>query len=90
VTIYIDETQYDIGLKNLYGWFHIITDGELEELHEFAIRLGLKRNWFQNKPKRPHYDAYKTKRKIAIDLGAIEITTIEQIKILRNKYGDRI
>ena len=88
MTIYIDETQYDIGLKGLYGWFHIITDGELEELHEFANKLGLKKSWFQNKPKRPHYDAHKTKRDKAIDLGAKEITTMEQIIILRSKHDN--
>ena len=28
-------------------WCHMATDGELEELHAFAARLGLRRAWFQ-------------------------------------------
>ena len=28
----------------------------MEELHEFANRVGLKRSWFQDKPNFPHYD----------------------------------
>lgn len=38
------------------------TDGQhlaadtLDELHEFAKKIGLKRDWFQDHPKHPHYD----------------------------------
>lgn len=28
----------------------------VDELHEFAQIIGLKRNWFQEKPNKPHYD----------------------------------
>jgi hypothetical protein len=34
---------------------HIVADTE-EELHEFAKRIGLKREWFQDHPEHPHYD----------------------------------
>lgn len=51
---------------------HLIAD-TLNELHEFAERLGLKRNWFQNK-RVPHYDLTKNKRYQAVRLGAKEIT----------------
>lgn len=34
---------------------HLVTDGELKELHMFALLLGLKPEWFQDK-RLPHYD----------------------------------
>jgi hypothetical protein len=35
---------------------HLITDGPIDELHDFAQGIGLKREWFQDKPGHPHYD----------------------------------
>jgi len=45
--------------------------GSLEELHNFAASLGLKREYFQN-TRIPHYDLTKGKRMLAIRLGAKE------------------
>lgn len=49
---------------------HMVSTQSLDELHEFAKGIGLKRAWFQNK-KIPHYDL-TTRRKIqqAMDAGA--------------------
>ncbi len=58
-------------------WCHLTADS-LTELHEFADRLNLKREWFQNHKLIPHYDITKSKRAIAIKLGAIAITTEER------------
>ena len=46
-----------------------------EELHEFAARLGLRREWFQAKPGRPendHYDLTFRGRERALALGAMD------------------
>lgn len=51
-------------------WCHLTADTE-EELHEFAERVGLRREWFQPKP-RPHYDLTPEKRLQAVRLGAVE------------------
>jgi hypothetical protein len=51
-----------------------------QALHEFAARLGLKREWFQSRPGRPdrdHYDLTRAKRTEAIALGAIPETVRE-------------
>ena len=50
----------------------MMSDTSLEELHEFAQRLGLKRSWFQQ-GSAPHYDLSKTKRRKAVELGATEL-----------------
>jgi len=64
--------------KQLYC--HMATDGDIQELHEMASRLGLKRSWFQNKPGHPHYDLGPAKRSLAVKLGAIEVTSAELVK----------
>ncbi len=52
---------------------HLMAD-TLEELHDFAARLGLKREWFQSSPPHSvnHYDLTRTKRIRAVQLGAIQ------------------
>jgi Protein of unknown function (DUF4031) len=51
-------------------WCHLVADS-LDELHEFAARLGLKRAWFQNKASYPHYDVTTSVRERALALGAL-------------------
>ena len=40
------------------------------ELHAMAKRLGLRREWFQQHPRLPHYDIVPSKRTLALSLGA--------------------
>ena len=60
-------------LVDVFG--HMVATESEEELHEFAKKLGLKREWFQQ-PKKPlmrhaHYDlTRKTKIGQALDAGA--------------------
>ena len=77
MTIYVDKPQLRSGRFN--GYCHMMTDGDLKELHEFAvkIRVGL---YFQNKPRYPHYDLSRTKRRLAVSLGAVEITPEEMVR----------
>lgn len=44
----------------------------IEELHEMADKLELRREWFQDHPRHPHYDLSKSKRAQALKLGAVE------------------
>jgi hypothetical protein len=49
---------------------HLITTGNQEELHQFAIEIGLKREWYQEH-KHPHYDILNRKiRANALRSGA--------------------
>lgn len=61
------------------GWSHMISD-DIEELHDFATKIGIGRHYFENKKgkNRPHYDV-RTKRfyKKCVDAGAIEVTRKE-------------
>lgn len=71
MAVYVDK------LRN-WGWkygasCHMITDGQNEELHEFALKIGLKRAWFQATESGPHYDLTSRKRALAVKMGAIEL-----------------
>jgi hypothetical protein len=52
---------------------HLIAD-TLDELHAMADRVGVAREHFQNRRAGPHYDISKSRRLLAIDAGAVEIT----------------
>lgn len=62
-------------------WCHMVSDTSAEELHEFAARLGLKREWSQERPKSSahHYDLTPAKRLRAIELGAQEVPSRELV-----------
>lgn len=73
--IYVDEIHNIpcvLGLAKRYGnsWSHLWSDSEIEELHLFAEKIGLKRKYFQSKPFFPHYDVIPKKRKLALKYGA--------------------
>lgn len=62
-------------------------DGDLEALHAFAEELGLKRAWFQDHPRLPHYDLTAGKRKQALKLGAVEISKAEMCVLFMRRKG---
>lgn len=63
---------------------HMMAD-TLEELHEMADKLGLKREWLHEHPRMPHYDICKSNRAKAIKLGAVEESTKDLIRRLKSK-----
>ena len=69
-----------------YGWrhgpsCHLIADS-VEELMEFAVAMGLRREWFQPKST-PHFDLTADGRAKAVAQGAIELTNRELIAKIR-------
>jgi hypothetical protein len=53
------------------GSCHLYAD-TLDELHAMAVMIGMRREWFQDKPGFPHYDLTPAKRERAVRMGAIE------------------
>lgn len=92
MTIYVDQlvayTQPATSGGRYFGngksSCHLATDGDLEELHQFAESIGLRRAWFQNRSL-PHYDLTPTKRAMAVRNGAKEVTTRELIAAVRGE-----
>ena len=70
-------------------WCHLVAD-DLEELHSFAAKTGLKREWFQNHRIQPHYDITASKRVIALKMGAKELTTKEMAERIAKLIKTRI
>ena len=69
------------GKQWCHLWFADATPESLQELHEVARAIGLKRSYFQNHNKWfPHYDLVPSKRKLAIQRGAIEKNLPEWIE----------
>ncbi len=63
---------------------HLISDESITELHKFAAKIGMKREWFQDKPRYPHYDmtvSWRARR--AIQAGAQLVTEREIVFGLR-------
>lgn len=88
MAIYVDELRNyrDLIGRGLPGvWCHMVTDGDLEELHTFAMLLGIHPGRFQNHPRHPHYDLLPTSRALAVALGAVEVTTRELARIVHQK-----
>jgi Protein of unknown function (DUF4031) len=86
MAIYVDEPRWRWRGKL---WCHMAADS-LDELHTFAQRLGLRRDWFQGPPTAsfPHYDLTETKRQAALRLGAIDAddeVILRKVKGLRDE-----
>lgn len=64
--------------RNGDRWCHMTADSE-RELHDFAARLGLRREWYQVGGRKvwhwylSHYDLVPSKRALAVRLGAQEV-----------------
>jgi len=74
------------------GWAHL-TASSIEELHEFAKKIGLKREWFQGEGRnkfRPHYDVKRGMVSKAVSAGAIKVTRRELSKFLKLTYPERV
>ena len=82
MTIYVDPLLY--YSEKPFGrnyWCHMTTDGQIEELHQFAGNIGLRQRWFQNHPRVPHYDLTSNKRNEAISRGAIVLSHEKFVQI---------
>jgi hypothetical protein len=79
MTVYVDDIQ-PYGRSATWKHnesCHMTCDGPFSELHDLAQAIGLKIAWFQCHAPRPdmwHYDLTVSKRRLAIQHGAIEIT----------------
>lgn len=56
-----------------------MASADLEALHKMADIIGVSRKHFQDDPHVPHYDICKSKKKLAIKSGAIEIDDRDMI-----------
>ena len=67
-------------------WCHMVTDSSPEELHDFARRLGLRRERFQQHERLPHYDLRPEMREKALALGAEAVGSKELFRRGREAF----
>lgn len=79
MSVYLDDAR--LGFRRM-TMSHLMAD-TLEELHAFADRLGLKREWFQG----DHYDLAESKRAKALKLGAIAVTQRQMVEVRKKLEG---
>ena len=73
MSVYVDHAFAVGDWGRWSGGGHMQAD-TLDELHAFAARIGMRREWFQAKPGRPendHYDLTRVSRELAIAMGAV-------------------
>jgi hypothetical protein len=72
MTVYVDDMRARFGRMVMC---HMLADTDAE-LHEMAGRIGVARRWWQDPQKTSgsHYDIALSKRALAVDAGAVEIT----------------
>ena len=74
-----------------YGWrhgpsCHLIADS-VEELIEFAVSMGMRREWYQPRSS-PHFDLTADGRRLAVENGAVELDNrafVRKLRELRDK-----
>ncbi len=76
MTVYVDNMRAPYGRLIMC---HLLSDTSDEELHAMADAIGVSRRWWQRPPKvsTSHYDICLSKRALAVEAGAIEITLRE-------------
>ena len=78
MSVYVDKTSNAFRRMKMC---HMVAD-TLDELHDMAERIGMKREWFQGDASTPHYDLSKAKRKLAVQYGVIELDRKEFVGVL--------
>lgn len=65
-------------------WWCHFGASSVEDLHSAASKIGLKRQWFQDKKNRPHYDIYSPRLiENAMKLGAIRVTSKQFVQYMK-------
>lgn len=84
MSVYVDKGK--IAYRRM-KMCHMLAD-TVEELHEMADKIGIKRKWFQDE-NTPHYDICQSKKELAISFGAIEADRNKVVELIR-KYRETI
>lgn len=79
MAVYVDDMEAVFGSMIMC---HMIADTD-EELHEMADKIGVKRKWHQSP--NSHYDICRSKKRLAIKHGAIQITLRQCALMSRNR-----
>jgi len=80
LTVYVDNMKAGFGRMKMC---HMVADTNAE-LIEMVDAIGVDRKWIQKAgTHREHFDIAMSKRKLAVERGAVEITMMELGRYLR-------
>lgn len=82
MAVYIDNADVVlIHRGRVRVWCHLVAVplSDIDELHRIARKIGLKREWFQDKEV-PHYDVVAEKIPKVVKAGALPIRSRELVK----------
>lgn len=84
MSVYVDDMAAPFGRMVMC---HLLADST-EELLAMADRIGVSRKWIQ-KPGTPyeHFDLCRSKRKLAVEAGAVEVTIRDIVAVIQRKKG---
>jgi hypothetical protein len=89
MSVYVDPL-FGYGGSKSFRWktsCHMYAD-TLDELHDMAARIGMRRAWFQDKNRKlPHYDLVPARRKLAVQFGAVEHDFRQMVAFKRSRLG---
>lgn len=86
MTVYVDSLNKH---RNGY-WCHMVAD-TIKELDDMALMIGLKTEWRQTSSSGiVHYDLRLSKRKLAIEFGALECGPAKLIEIGDKTRANRL
>lgn len=84
MTVYVDNMRAPYGQMKMC---HMIAEST-DELLAMADRIGVDRKWLQKPGTRfEHFDIALSKRRLAVQAGAVEVGQMELGRILRRIHG---
>lgn len=89
MSVYVDQVQ-EWGARKGFKWTrscHMYAD-TVEELHAMADAIGMRREWFQDHARLPHYDLVPARRARAVALGAVEHDRHQMEEFMRRGRGE--
>lgn len=79
MAVYVDNLVFQ-KVNGRKKYCHLTADS-LEEMHIFCLNVGIGKHFFHTGANHPHYDLTEYHRKIAVDNGAIEVSSREIVRI---------
>lgn len=88
--VYIDDMEAEVRRGAYYMKLcHMIADTH-DELVEMADKVGLPRKWIQKEgTAEEHFDITKSMKRVAIRLGAKDITQRDSVRIIQRKRDNQ-
>ena len=84
MSVYVDNMKAGFGRMIMC---HMMADSR-EELLLMADKIGVARKWIQKAGTyKEHFDICKAKRELAVGAGAIEVSRLELIRLMRIKLN---